>query len=77
MFTGSFLTLINRIANCELAKFEADCPQEFKTAITQCFEPKADNRPDAHEFIEAVENVKFELQRSSTSRRYVDRYVAN
>ena len=72
MFTGSFLTLINRIANCELAKFEADCPQEFKEAIMQCFEPKADNRPDAAEFIEIAKKVKFELQRSSTSHRYVD-----
>ena len=65
MVSGSFLTLMMRIANGELSKFYADCPEGFKLAIMQCFEMKPDNRPDALEFIEVVESVKFELQRSS------------
>ena len=63
MFSGSFLTLINRIANGELSEFEADCPEDFKEVIMQCFEARPDNRPDAVEFIEVVENVKFEMER--------------
>ena len=76
MFSGSFLTLINRIANGELSEFEADCPEDLKKAIMQCFEASPDNRPDALEFIEAVENVKFEIQRSLTSNRFVYYVIA-
>ena len=72
MFSGSQFILINRIANVELSKFEVDCPEDFKEAIMQCFDARPDNRPDALEFMEIVEKVKFEMQRSSTTQRYVD-----
>ena len=72
MFSGSFFTLMSSIANGELSDFEADCPEDFKEAIMQCFEASPEDRPEALEFIETVENVKFEMQRSLTSHRYVD-----
>ena len=71
MFSGSFVTLMNRIANVELSKFEAICPEGFKTAILQCFEARPADRPDALEFIETVDLVKFNIERS-TPHRYIE-----
>ena len=60
--------MINKIATVELSEFEAECPKDFELAIMQCFEANPDNRPSALEFIDMVENVKFDLQQSSTTR---------
>ena len=68
MFSGSVFQLINKIGNVELSAFVAECPVEFKRAIMQCFEVNPDNRPDALEFLEVVEALKFSMQRSSQQR---------
>ena len=68
MFSGSFLNLMTTIANVDLSKFDAECPDGFKEAIMQCFEARPGNRPEAYEFIETVESVKLEMNRSSTYR---------
>ena len=75
MFSGAYFPLMRKIVNNELSKFEADYPEDFKKAIMQCFKANPVDRPDALEFIETVESVKFNMQRSATSHRYVD--VAN
>ena len=72
MFSGPFLTVINKIASVKLSPFEADCPADFEKAIMQCFEAKPENRPDPLSFIEIVEKVKFEMLQSSTPQRYLD-----
>ena len=65
MFSGrnSYLVL-KKIENHELREFTAECPKEFKDAIMQCFEFDPNNRPDAYEFMEIVENIRFNLQRA-------------
>ena len=68
MFSGQFLTLVNDIADIRLSEFEANCPENFKNSIMQCFDARPDNRPDALQFMEAAEGVKFKLQQSSTSQ---------
>ena len=71
MFSGAYFPLMRKIVNNELSKFEADCPEDFKKALMRCFEANPANRPDALEFIEAVESVKFNMQPSATSHRFV------
>ena len=71
MFSGSLMILFNKIGNIQLSPFEVECPEDFKKAILQCFEARPDNRPNALEFMEVVERVKFEMQQS-TSQRYID-----
>ena len=72
MFSGSQFILTNRIANVQLSPFEVECPDAFREAILQCLEAKPSDRPDALQFLEAVEKVKFLLQRSLTLQRYVE-----
>ena len=72
MFSGSLMIFMNKIGNVQLSPFEVDCPEDFKKAILQCFEARPDDRPDALQFMEAAERVKFEIQQSSTPQRYVD-----
>ena len=64
MFSGSQFIVINRIANADVSEFEVDCPENFRKAIMQCFEARPANRPDALEFIETVEGVKFQIELS-------------
>ena len=61
MFSGSFLVVINNIANVELSPFDADFPENFKQAIMQCFEKRPDDRLNVLDFIDIVENIKYSL----------------
>ena len=58
MFSGPFLVLQTKIMKNQLRKFEADCPEEYKNAIMQCFEADPKKRPDALQFLEVVENIR-------------------
>ena len=72
MFSGPYLRLMTKIASGQLSPFEAECPAEFKDAILQCFEANPTNRPDPLSFIQTVETVKFELEKSSLLQRYAN-----
>ena len=69
MFSGSLMILFNKIGNILLSPFEVDCPEDFRNAIMKCFEPRPADRPDALEFMETVERVKYEMQQSATLQR--------
>ena len=69
MFDGPFFDLMMKIASVQLSPFDADCPADLKEAILQCFEANPTNRPDPLSFIQTVETVKFELEKSSLLQR--------
>ena len=56
--------VLKKIENHELRAFTAECPKEFKDAIMQCFEVEPNNRPDAFELMEAIDDIRFNLKGS-------------
>ena len=68
MFSGPLLIVARKTENHELRAFTAECPKEFKNAIMQCFEVDPNSRPDAFEFMETVESIRFNLKRSKNQR---------
>ena len=77
MFSGAnWFIIAKKIENHELRPFTADCPKEFKNAIMKCFEVDPNNRPDAFEFMEAVEDVRFEMQRLKYQRLFYFLFVS-
>ena len=76
MFSGPNLFIVaKKIENHDLRPFTADCPKEFKNAIMQCFEVDPNNRPDAFEFMEAVEDIRFKMQREENQRLFCFLFV--
>ena len=75
MFFGPVFQLIQRIGNIELREFEADCPVTFEKAIMQCFEADPADRPDALDLLEVIEKVRFEIQRKSNDKRFVESFL--